>query len=65
MVVIDDLLRRSAFFLGSDRNRNTMLIGTADEQSLTSLKALITRIDIGGQICTGKMSEMNRAVCIW
>jgi hypothetical protein len=46
VVVINDLAWSFALFLGTYRNRHSMLVSATDIQDIASLKALVTNVDI-------------------
>lgn len=65
VVAVNNLLGRHAFFIRGDRDWNAVFIRTADKDYVFALQAEIPDIDVSRQVCAGKMSEMDRTVCVW
>ena len=60
--LIDHLLRRAAFLIGAHCDGRAVLIAAGNHQHAVTCHPLITSEDIRGQIGSGDMSEMQRAV---
>ena len=59
---VNDHLRRYAFFVRRDGDRNSMLVRAADKKDIAMLQPLVPDKNIGRDICTGEMSQMDRSV---
>ena len=64
MVSVDDLLGRNPFAVRADRDGNPMFVGTAYEQNVGAFQPLEPDIDIRRDIGSGKMPDVQGAVCI-
>jgi len=65
VVAIDDILRRNAFFLGLNRNRHAVLVGTTDKQHFLAAHSQIADVGVGGDVDAGKVTDVDRAVSVW
>ena len=64
MVLVDYVLWRDPVGAGLDGYRDSVLIGTADEQDVLSLHPQVPDIDVGGDVDPGKVSDVYRTVGI-
>jgi hypothetical protein len=64
MIAINHLLYGNSLFLGTDSNRYTMLIATADEDNILLLEAEIANIDIGWHVYTCQVTDVHTTVGI-
>ncbi len=64
VIPVDYILWRNTLFFSFDGDRHSMLVAAADKEHFFSFETQVTRIDVGGNIYTGKMSDMNRTVGI-
>ncbi len=65
MITVHYILGGDTLLAGLDGDRHPMLVTAAYEQHLLSLEAEISRIDVGGNIDSGQMADMNRPVGVW
>ena len=65
MVAVHHLLDCDSLLAGTDGNRHTMLIRASDEQYVPTFQTQIAHINVGGNIDTCQMANMNRTVCVW
>ena len=65
MIAVHDVLRGHALILSLDSDGHTMLVATADHSHLAAIQTHITRINIGGNIYAGQMSDVDRPVGVW
>ncbi|OPZ72067.1 MAG: hypothetical protein BWY83_00832 [bacterium ADurb.Bin478] len=64
IVAINQLLRSDALLFRSDGNGHAVFICAADVQHIAFLHALVTNIDVRGQIGAGQMAQMDGAIGI-
>ena len=64
IISIHHLFWCDAGFIGSQRYRHPMIICTTDMQNVMALKALVSNVNIAGEVRTGDMAEMQLAIGI-
>jgi len=64
VIFIHHLLRCNSFFFCFDGDGYAMFIASADKKYILAFGAQIANIDIGRNIYTGKVSDMNRPISI-
>ena len=64
MIPIHHILRCHALFSRPQSNRHPMLIASANEQHLFTTQTLNPRVNVGWNIYTGQMPNMNGAIGI-
>ena len=64
MILVDNILRGTSFLAGRHGDGHAVLVGAADKERLAPAHPQIADIDIGRDIDTGQMSDMDRAVRI-
>ena len=64
MIAVADILRCNALFLGTQGDRHTVLITTANEDHFLLLESQIAHIDVGRNVHSCQMSNVNATVCI-
>ena len=64
VIAIHNFLYGNAFFLGTDGDRYTMLVATADENNVLLFKAKIAYVDIGWHINTCQVADMHTTISI-
>ena len=62
MIMLEDLKRRQAAFVGFDRDRRAVAVGAADHQHMIAPQAMITGEDIGRQVSASQMPDMQIAI---
>ncbi len=62
VVAVDDLLRGHPFPVGPDGDGNPVLVRAADEQHVRPLLPLVAHVDIGRDVGSGKMPQVQGAV---
>lgn len=62
MITVYYILWSDTFFLGTDCDRHTVFIRTADKEYVFFFQSQITDIDICRHVYTCQMSDMNRPV---
>ncbi len=64
MIAVDHFLRGNAFFAGFDSDRHAVLIRSADEKDFLAFRPEITHINIGRDIDSCQVPDMDGAVGI-
>ena len=64
VIAIHYFLYGNAFLLGTDGDRYTMLVATADENNVLLFKAKIAYVDIGWHINTCQVADMHTTVSV-
>jgi hypothetical protein len=64
MILIDDLLRSFAFLGCFDGDRYAMLIRATDVSDVPTLRPEVAHVDIGRDITTCQMTDMERPIGI-
>ena len=64
VVTIHNILRSDTLLAGFDGDGYTMLVATSDKHYVLALGTQVTHIDIGGDINTRQMSDVDRAIGI-
>ena len=62
MIAIDDLLYSDAFLAGTDSDGYTVFVGAANEENFLALETKVTDVDVGRNIYSCKVTDMNRSV---
>ena len=62
VVTVDDILWRTAFLLGLDGNRHSVLVGTTDKQHFLATHSQIANVCVGRDIDAGKVTDVDRAI---
>ena len=62
VVTVHDILRGYAFFAGLKGNGHAVLVGAAEEKHLFSVVAEVAGIDVGRDVNTGQVTDMDGAV---
>lgn len=65
VILVYHLLVAYSLFLGSDGDRNPMLIATAHKKHRVATGSQITGIHISRQITASQVTNVHRAVGIW
>lgn len=62
VVFVDNLLRGNAFLFGFDGNRHAVFIGAADEGDVFARRAEVAHVDVGGQVASGQVTDVDRSI---
>ena len=62
VIAIDDLLYGDAFLAGTDGDGYTMFVGAANEENFFALETKVADVDVGRNIYSCKVTDMNRSV---
>ena len=64
MIAVADVLRRDALLSGAYGDGHAVLVAAADEDNVLFLQTQIAYINVGRNIYTGQMADVNTAVGI-
>jgi len=64
VILVHDILRCHPLLPGTDGNGNAMFIGSPYKTDFPARQTQVTYINVGRNIHTGKVSDMNRPVGI-
>jgi len=62
MVGIDNFFGANALLSGAQGNGSTVFVGTANKRNILIVQTLVSSKNIGGQISTGQMPNVQRAI---
>jgi hypothetical protein len=65
MVSVHDLLRRNTLAIGANRNRDTVLVGAADENDIAPPEPLVPDVNIRRNVGPGQMAQVQGPVGVW
>lgn len=65
VVAVDDILRCNTFSLSLNGDGHTVLVATANHEDFAALEAKITGIDVGGDVYSGEVADVDGAVGVW
>src|SRR5690606_36509492 len=64
-VLVNDVLGRDALLHGAHGDGGTVLVAPAHEQYLLAPLAQVAHVDIGRQVGTGDVADVQRTVGVW
>ena len=62
MIMLEDVFWRDATPVSFDRDGGAVTIGAADHQHMIATQTVIARENIGGQVGTGEVADMQVAI---